>query len=111
MKDNLAYCEHLFNETTDGYISLIEINREALGGQKVIKVYNTQLKSLKTIVEETEGREDIYISPNTYYVPKRYLRNIKNYRNIYIDLNIEKYGKHSKEETIVYLASLVSQIK
>ena len=70
MKDNLAYCEHLFDETTDGYISLIEIDSKALGGQKVIKVYNTQLKSLKTIVEETEGQEDIYISPNTYYVPQ-----------------------------------------
>lgn len=111
MKDNIAYCEHLFDETTDGYISLIEIGSEALGVQKVIKVYNTQLKSLKTIVEEIEGREDTYISPNTYFVPKRSGSNIRQYRSLFIDLDVEKYGKHSKEETMTHIADLVNQNK
>jgi len=111
MKDNIAYCEHLFDETTDGYISLIEIGSEALGVQKVIKVYNTQLKSLKTIVEEIEGREDTYISPNTYFVPKRSGSNIRQYRSLFIDLDVEKYGKHSKEETLTHIADLVNQNK
>lgn len=111
MKDNLAYCEHLFDETTDGYISLLEIGSEALGGQKIIKVYNTQLKSLKTIVEETEGREDIYISPNTYWVRKRSVSTIRQYRSLFIDLDVEKYGKHSKEETMTHIAGLVNQNK
>jgi len=111
MKDNLAYCEHLFDETTDGYISLIEIDSKALSGQKVIKVYNTTLKSLKTIVEETEGREDIYISPNTYWVRKRSVSTIRQYRSLFIDLDVEKYGKHSKEETMAHIADLVSQNK
>jgi len=60
-------------------ISRSEIGSEALGVQSVIKVYNTQLKSLKTIVEEIEGREDAYISPNTYFVPKRSGSNIRQY--------------------------------
>jgi len=111
MKDNLAYCEHLFDETTDGYISLIEIHSEALDGQKIIKVYNTKLKSLKTIVEETEGREDTYISPNTYFVPKRSGSNIRQYRSLFIDLDVEKYGKHSKKETMTHISELVNQNK
>lgn len=111
MKDNIAYCEHLFDETTDGYISLIEIGSEALDGQKVIRVYNTQLKSLKTIVEDTEGREDTYISPNTYFVPKRSGSNIRQYRSLFIDLDVEKYGKHSKKETMTHIANLVKQNK
>ena len=111
MKDNLVYCEHLFDETTDGYISLIEINSEALGGQKVIKVYNTKLKSLKTIVEETEGREDTYISPNTYYIPKRSVSYIRQYRSLFIDLDVKKYAKHSKEETLANILDLVNQNK
>jgi len=111
MKDNLAYCEHLFDETTDGYIALIEINSKALDGRKIIKVYNTNLKSLKTIVEKTEGREDIFISPNTYYLPQRSVNNIRQYRSLFIDLDVEKYGKHSKEETLVYIEGLVSQNK
>jgi len=111
MKDNLSYCEHLFDETTDGYISLIEIDNEALGGQKVIKVYNTKLKSLKTIVEETEGREDTYISPNTYYIPKRSVSYIRQYRSLFIDLDVEKYAKHSKEETLTHISDLVNQNK
>ena len=111
MKDNIAYCEHLFDETTDGYISLIEIGSEALGDQKVIKVYNTQLKALKTIVEETEGREDIYISPNTYWVRKRSVSTIRQYRSLFIDLDVEKYGKYSKEETMTHIVGLVNQNK
>ena len=111
MQDNLIYCEHLFDDTTDGYISFIEIGREVLGGQKVIKVYNTMIKSLKTIVEETEGQEDTYISPNTYYIPKRSGSYIRQYRSLFIDLDVEKYGQHSKEETLVHISSLVSQNK
>ena len=111
MKDNLSYCEHLFDDTTDGYISLIEIGKETLGGQKIIKVYNTTLKYLKTIVEETEGREDVYISPNTYYIAKRSVNNIRQYRSLFIDLDVEKYGKHSKEETLVHIKGLVGQNK
>ena len=111
MKDNLAYCEHLFDDTTDGYIALIEIGKETLGGKKLIKVYNTELKSLKNIVEETEGREDIYISPNTYWVRKRSVNTIRQYRSLFIDLDVEKYGKHSKEETMTHIAGLVGQNK
>ena len=111
MKDNLLYCEHLFDETTDGYISLIEIDSEVLGGQKVIKVYNTKLKSLKTIVEETEGQQDTYISPNTYYIPQRSVNNIRQYRSLFIDLDVEKHAKYSREETLTHITSLVNQNK
>lgn len=95
--DNLAYCEHLFDDTTDGYISFLEINNKS--GEKVVRSYSTNTKSLRNDIGETEGREDTYVSPNTYFMPRRSVGNIRQYRCLFIDLDIEKHGKYSKDET------------
>lgn len=104
--DNLAYCNHLFDNSTDGYIHLMQIQ-----GGKVIKIYNTQYKGLKTIVEETEGEEDFYISSSTYYKPKRSVSNIRQFRALYIDIDVIKHGKYEKSETIYMIYDLINQNK
>lgn len=69
--DNLAYCNHLFDDSTDGYIHLIQIQEG-----KVIKIYNTQYAGLRTIVEETEGQEDVYIASSTFPISLKGLQAI-----------------------------------
>jgi len=104
--DNWAYYEHLFDATTDGYISFVEINNKS--GEKFVRSYSTNIKSLRSIATATEGREDTYVSPNTYFMPRRSVSNIRQYRCLFIDLDIEKYGKHSKEETFKEILELVT---
>lgn len=102
MQDNLAYSSHLFDDTTDGYIQLIKLNNG-----KCIKIYNTQNKALRTIIEEVQGQEDVYISSNTYYKPGRSISYIRQFRALYIDLDIKEYGK---AET-VYMVYLLAEEK
>lgn len=104
--DNLAYCNHLFDDSTDGYIHLIQIQEG-----KVIKIYNTRYAGLKTIVEETGGEEDVYIASSTFYKPKRSTSNIRQFRALYIDIDVERYGKYGKSETVYMVHELVNENK
>ncbi|MGL5153239.1 MAG: DNA-binding response regulator, partial [Clostridium sp.] len=76
------YCKHLYDETTDGYIQIIKIN-----GNKIVKIYNTTNKSLKDVVEVVEGDTNIFLTPNTTYKPERGVRNIRQFRALYIDVD------------------------
>lgn len=100
--NNMEYCDHLFKKNTDGYIQLIQVN-----DRTAIKIYNTQYKTLRNVVEEVAGEEDIYISSNTYYKPKRAVSNIRQFRALYIDLDLIYY----KSETVYRIYELVNQNK
>lgn len=93
--DNLAYCNLLFDETTDGYIQIIQLNNGS-----AIKIYNTNNTALREIVEEIKGENDYYITPNTFYKPKRSTSYIRQYRSLYIDIDVDRFGKYGKAETV-----------
>lgn len=92
MKNSAAkiYEKHLFNETTDGYIHIMKAetivkNRKK---EKIFKVYgNTELKGLVDITEEVIGDKDVYITPNTTYIPFRQVQNIRQFRALFIDID------------------------
>lgn len=102
-KGNLAYCNHLFDETTDGYIQIMKFDNG-----ECRKIYNTRNKHLRTIVEEVKGEKDIFISSNTYYRPSRSLDAIRQFRAFYIDLDLKKY---EKAETIYMIYEMVEANK
>lgn len=79
------YCNHLFDKTTDGHLQIIEIEKD-----KKLKVYNTENAYLREIVEVQEGKEDIYMNVNTTYKPFRAVENIRQFRALYIDLDLKK---------------------
>lgn len=82
---NDEYRDHLYDNTTDGYIQLVKFNNG-----NIAKIYNTELKGLREVVEEVNGDDDTFITPNTTYLPKRGVENIRQFRALYIDLdNIE----------------------
>ena len=45
------FCDHLYDESTDGYIQILKLN-DKNHGEKTIKIYNTKNKGLRDIVEE-----------------------------------------------------------
>ncbi|MGL5715188.1 MAG: hypothetical protein ACRCX2_19380, partial [Paraclostridium sp.] len=71
------YCDHLFTDSTDGYIQILKFNDENNNGQRTIKIYNTKNGDLREIVEEFHENEDVFVSPNTMYIPKRRVENIR----------------------------------
>ena len=89
MQGNMAYCQHLFDDTTDGYIQLLKINKN-----KEIKIYNTNIKGLKEIVEIVKGEKDTFIAPNTMYKPYRRVENIRQFRALYIDLDHQESNRN-----------------
>lgn len=90
-----AYCKHLFDETTDGYIQIMKLD------SKDIKIYNTSNAELREIVEEEKGNNDVYIAPNTMYKKQRRVNNIRQFRALFQDLDIQNLN-FSKEE-VIYL--------
>lgn len=94
------YCDHLFEHNTDGYINLMQLQNG-----KIIKIYNTSYHNLRDIVEETQGQEDVFISSNTYYLPKRSVSHIRQFRSLYIDIDLIHY---EKTETVFMIYDLVN---
>ena len=54
------FCDHLYNESTDGYIQILKLNDENNSGERTIKIYNTKNDGLRDIVEELHKKEDNY---------------------------------------------------
>lgn len=102
---NEKYIDNLYEEDTEGYISIMQLKNG-----KVIKIYNTNYSGVRKIVEEVqEGKnEDVYMSPNTYYIPKRKNTNIRQFRALYIDLDITEFYK---TETVYMVYELVDEGK
>ncbi|MGL5714518.1 MAG: hypothetical protein ACRCX2_15975, partial [Paraclostridium sp.] len=91
----------LFTDSTDGYIQILKFNDKNNNGERTIKIYNTRNGDLREIVEEFHENEDVFVSPNTMYIPKRRVENIRQFRALFQDMDFEKLGLHKSE--VVYL--------
>lgn len=92
----MNYCNHLYENNTDGYIQIAKLDN------KNIKIYNTNTNAIREVVCEVAGQDNTYISPNTYYIPYRKVNNIRQFRALYIDLDID-LEKMGKQEAIYYV--------
>ena len=82
------YEQHLFDKKTmDGYIQIMQISKD-----KAIKIFNTNNANLREIVEEFDDNYNIYVTPNTTFIPRRGTRNIRQFRALYQDVDCEKMG-------------------
>lgn len=90
------YCEHLYDDSTDGYLHIAHIDKN-----RKIKIYNTKDANIRKVVEEIGQEEDVFITPNTTYIPIRRSENIRQFRALFIDLDIIELGYHQSE--VVYM--------
>ena len=77
-----SYCNHLYDKSTDGYIQIFSLENGRVG-----KVFNTNNKALRDVVEDIEGQLDFFITPNTFYKPYRQVNNIRQFRALFMDLD------------------------
>lgn len=80
-----GFAEHLYKNELDGYVQILQIDEN-----KTIKIYNTRNEGIKEIIQEQENKTDVFITPNTMYIPDRNANNIRQFRALYVDIdNIE----------------------
>ena len=94
------YCSHLYDDTTDGYIQIVKLN-----DNEVVKIKNTNLNFIKEITQEFNGEENVYITPNTIYVPFRRVENIRQFRALFLDFDNIGEDKHYVSYNIFELAA------
>lgn len=90
-----SYYEHLFDNTTDGYIQIIKLE------DKDIKIYNSTNNEIREVIEILKGDSDVFLSPNTMYRKQRRVKNIRQFRALFQDLDIYKLEYHRSE--VVYI--------
>lgn len=88
------YNKQLFDKTTDGYIQILKIKEN-----KKVEIENVRYEDLDKI-EKYKGQENIFITPNTMYMPVRKVENIRQLRALFQDIDCEKNGLHKTE--VVY---------
>lgn len=98
------YYNHLYDKTTDGYLQLVKFEN------KEIKIFNGDRNELREIVEEYILENDVFITPNTMYKKQRRVQNIRQFRALYQDLDINKLG-YSKREIIWMIYIMVYENK
>ncbi|WP_278549276.1 DNA-binding response regulator [Paraclostridium bifermentans] len=99
------FCDHLYDDSTDGYIQVLKLNDEKNKSERTIKIYNTRHEGLKDIVEELHEQNDVFVAPNTMYIPKRRVENIRQFRSLFQDIDCEKLGLE-KAETVYLIWEL-----
>lgn len=94
-----SYCKHLYDESTDGYIQIFNIDEN-----KKAKVYNTKINGLRDIVEEVQEQLDFFITPNTFFKPQRQVNNIRQFRALFMDLDTGEDDKQFAAYKVFELA-------
>lgn len=94
-----SYCNHLYDESTDGYIQIFNLDEN-----KKAKVYNTKVNGLRDIVEEIEEQLDFFITPNTFFKPQRQVNNIRQFRALFMDLDTGEGDKQFAAYKVFELA-------
>ena len=95
----VEYIKHLYSDDLSGYIQVAQLE----DGQ-VVKIFNTEQKGIRKIVYEQRGEKDMFISPNSFYIPRRSSDNIRHYRALFIDLDLDIHSKTEAAYEVYLLA-------
>lgn len=96
------HCDHIYDKSTDVYIQILKLDDDKDNKyERTIKIYNTKNDRLRGIVEELQKEEDVFLAPNTMYIPKIRVENIRQFRELFQDIDWESIGVGKAE--IVYM--------
>lgn len=102
--NSLDYCNHLFDSTTDGYMQVKQIVNDT----EKITIFNTDNSNLRQVVMDLDKSKDTYVSINTHFIPSGTFNTIRQFRALYIDLDLDKFAK---AETVYMVYDLVNSEK
>ncbi len=98
-----SFCNHLYDESTDGYLQLVKLECQN------INIVNTSSDNLRKIVFQYINDKDTYISVNTTYIPKRVTENVRQFRALYIDIDLK--DNELKNSTVYEIFILANEGK
>lgn len=81
------FAKHLYKNDLDGYIQVMQIVNK---NHETVRIYNTREKGIRQIIKEKENESDVFITPNTLYIPERNTDNIRQFRALYVDIDSVK---------------------
>lgn len=91
------YIDHLYGRNMDGYVQIIQKRK----GEETPIIKSGKKGNIFEMAEKMTGYEDVAISPNTFYIPVRRSSNIRHFRALYVDLDLEGRNiKFSKTEAV-----------
>ena len=93
-----VFLDHLYSDQLEGYIQLMQLNNGK------VNIYNADHNNIESIAYTQQKKEDVFITPNTFYIPKRSSENIRQYRTLFIDIDLKKYSKAEAVYQISILA-------
>ncbi|WP_263331781.1 hypothetical protein [Paraclostridium sp. AKS73] len=62
-----------------------------------VEIYNTRNEELRDIVEVLTEENDVFVAPNTMYIPKRRVKNIRQFRSLFQDIDCQNVGLEKSE--------------
>ena len=101
--NSIDYCNHLYDNTTEGFLQIKQIIND---GNHEVKIYNIDNSNLREVILKLDKSYDTYLTINTHFIPQGTIQTIRQFRALYIDLDIKKY---SKLETINKVNRLVKR--
>lgn len=106
-REALRHLDMIHRDRADGYITIMQFDENG----KIAKMYNDTYGELAKVIGEFEGEKDVYITPNSFYIPRRNSGNIRQFRSLYVDLDIEKKTNYDVMEAYYELFELVNMEK
>lgn len=103
----LRHLDIVHRDRADGYITIMQFDEN---GNIVEQRYETYAELAK-IIGQFEGHKDVYISPNSYYIRRRNSSSIRQFRSLYVDLDVEKKTNYDVMEAFYELFELVNMEK
>ncbi|MGL5412197.1 hypothetical protein [Cetobacterium sp.] len=100
------YLKHIYDETTDGYIQVIQLGKDGT----VVDKSNYKNTTINEIIKKYIGLEDVYITPNTSFNGIRSVNTIRQLRSLYIDIDID-LDEYSKNDVIALTYILADEGK
>lgn len=95
---NRDYINHLFYKEIDGYVQVMQFNKN-----KVINLKNYKGISIQEAINRYNGDKDTFITPNLTYNGRRSSKNIRQLRALYIDLDNREFGFNDIVYRVWYL--------
>ena len=82
----MDYINHLYEIDLDGYVQIVHIEDGNIHSKNYKRI------KIKDAIKEYEGLKDIFITPNTTFNGRRLVKNIRQFRALYMDIDNREWS-------------------
>lgn len=94
--NNEAFTEHLYDDSTDGYIQVLKLKND-----KSVNIYNVTTSNLIDTIDLLQEEYDVFVTPNTMFKKARRVNYIRQFRSLFQDIDCHSLGIHQSEAVYI----------